>query len=76
MLRRTAAYNQFERQWLTRPVRDIRENFRILDALWAEAVALSAFADADPLAGIEVDIRVARAWHCVPRAAATDRPSI
>jgi hypothetical protein len=74
MLRRTDAYDQFERRWLARPVRDIEENFRILDALWAEAVALGAFGGGDLLAGIEVDIRVAKVWNCVPRAAGADCP--
>ncbi len=69
-------YREFQRQWLARPVEDISQNFRILEALWAEAVALGVFAAADPLEGIEVDVRVARAWNCVPRAAATDRPKI
>jgi len=76
MLRRTEMYREFERRWLSRPVEDISQNFHILEALWSEAVTLGVFAPADPLEGIEVDVRVARAWNCVPRAVATDRPSI
>ena len=39
---------------------DVARNFRIVEALRQEAVALGVWPPADPLAGIEVDIRVAR----------------
>jgi hypothetical protein len=44
---------------------DISENFRIVEALYREAVALGVFPPKDPLEGIEVDIRVARAVNRV-----------
>ena len=40
---------------------DVEQNFRILEALYEEAVMLGAFPPADPLEGIEVKIRIARA---------------
>jgi len=40
---------------------DVEQNFRILDALYEEAVMLGAFTPADPLEGIEVKIRIAKA---------------
>ena len=42
-----------------RPV-DYTQNLRIVEALRQEAVALGVWPPADPLEGIEVDIRLAR----------------
>jgi len=47
---------------------DVERNFRILDALYEEARMLGAFPPKDPLEGIEVKIRIARAVNNVQRA--------
>lgn len=47
-----------------RPV-DHASNLRIVEALRQEAVALGVWPPADPLAGIEVDIRLVQALHAV-----------
>jgi hypothetical protein len=54
------AYQEFERELLRSERVDVQKNFRIVDALHAEAVALGALPLQDPLEGIAVDIRIAR----------------
>ncbi|MBM3294067.1 MAG: hypothetical protein FJY82_06025 [Candidatus Aminicenantes bacterium] len=46
---------------------DVEQNFRILDALYKEAAMLGAFPPADPLEGIEVKIRIAKAVNNVQK---------
>jgi len=46
---------------------DVEQNLRILDALYEEAVMLGALPPKDPLEGIEVKIRIARAVNRVQR---------
>jgi hypothetical protein len=44
---------------------DVEQNLRILDALYEEALMLGALPPKDPLEGIEVKIRIAKAVNCV-----------
>jgi hypothetical protein len=44
---------------------DVEQNLRILDALYEEALMLGAFPPKDPLEGIEVKIRIAKAVNDV-----------
>lgn len=46
---------------------DVEQNLRILDALYEEAVMLGALPPKDPLDGIEVQIRIAKAVNSVQR---------
>ncbi|MCX6566112.1 MAG: hypothetical protein NTW38_06775 [Candidatus Aminicenantes bacterium] len=46
---------------------DIKQNLRILDALYEEALMLGAFPPKNPLEGIEVKIRIAKAVNNVQR---------
>jgi hypothetical protein len=46
---------------------DVEQNLRILDALYEEAVLLGALPPKDPLEGIEVKIRIAKAVNRVQR---------
>jgi hypothetical protein len=46
---------------------DVEQNLRILDALYEEAVMLGALPPKDPLEGIEVKIRIAKAVNRVHR---------
>ncbi len=52
---------------------DVEQNLRILDALYEEAVMLGALPPKDPLEGIEVKIRIAKAVNCVQRSDQKDR---
>ena len=53
----------FEREQARLDVPDYARNVAIVNALLAEARALGVWPPADPLAGIDVDIRVARAFN-------------
>jgi hypothetical protein len=46
---------------------DVEQNLRILDALYEEALMLGALPPKDPLEGIEVKIRIAKAVNNVQR---------
>ena len=46
---------------------DVEQNLRILDALYEEAIMLGALPPKDPLEGIEVKIRIAKAVNRVQR---------
>ncbi len=46
---------------------DVERNYRIIDALYEEAVMLGALPPKDPLDGIEVKIRIAKAVNSVQR---------
>jgi len=65
MLRRTALLNEFEARLRAEPV-DIALNRRIVAALFEQARAHGIFPLKDPLDGIDVDIRLARAFHVRP----------
>ncbi len=76
MLRRTPKLEAFEREQIrSRPSGPdgIRQAFRIYEALYVEARRLGVLPGDDPLAGIDVDIRLAKALH-VRRPAREDRP--
>lgn len=44
---------------------DILKNFRIVEAMYKEAISLNAFPMRDALAGIEVDIKIAKVVNSV-----------
>lgn len=69
MIGRRPDFDRFaawERDRAAADVPDLVRNLRIVDALRAEAVALGRWPPAgDPLAGVETDIRIARAINRV-----------
>jgi hypothetical protein len=75
MLRRTARWDAFERDWRRRPV-DYRRNLRVYEALWREARALGKLPPEDPLDGIEDDIRRTRRLHSVRTPPGEDRTDL
>jgi len=52
---------------------DYTRNLRLLESMYDLARALGAFPPADPLEGIETDIRLARLLNNVPDSAGTHR---
>jgi len=66
---KTKEFNKFELTFLKMEKPDIRRNFQIVEALHQEALSLSVFPLKDPLEGLDVDLRVAKAINCVPKAA-------
>jgi len=65
MIRDREELRRFERDRIAKGVPDPADNFRIAEALYEEAVALGVFPMKDPLDGIDVDIRIARAVNRV-----------
>lgn len=65
---KNAEFARFKDDLIRREKVDVLRNFRILEALYEEAVALGIFPLKDPLEGIEVDIRIAKVVNSVPGA--------
>ena len=59
MIKNGAALRNFERELARKEKVDMAKKFRLLDAMYEEAVILGVFPPRDPLSGIEVDIRIA-----------------
>lgn len=62
-------WQEFEKEKLAKEKLDINQKFRILDALYEEAVCLGVFPLKDPLDGIDIDVNIAKVVNNVPRAA-------
>ena len=60
MIRDKAAWEAFEKEWERRHAADWESNWRVFEALLEHARALGVWPPADPLEGLDVDIRVAR----------------
>jgi hypothetical protein len=60
-------FQKFEKELLRKEGVDVRKNFRIVEALYNEAVALGIFPLKDPLEGLEADIRIARVINSVSK---------
>jgi hypothetical protein len=56
---------RFEMDFLKREKADYYKNLAILEGLWQEAVTLGVFPPADPLEGIEVDLKIAKVINSV-----------
>lgn len=66
---RNNEFQKFEMELLRKEKLDIKQNFKIVEALYHEAVALGIIPFKNPLDGIEVDIRIARAINRVSKTA-------
>jgi len=58
-------FQKFEIEILRNEKLDIKKKFKIVEALYKEAVALGVFPLKDSLEGLEVDIRIARVINSV-----------
>lgn len=58
---------KFENELLKKQGVDIMQNFRIVEALYREAVILRVIPMRDPLDGLDIDIKIARAVNSVPK---------
>jgi hypothetical protein len=72
MLKNAHMMEEFEREWIRRRRPSLRENLKIVEMLLREALQISRF-PRDPLDGIEIDIKVARAVNGVREAPEKDR---
>ena len=60
-------FEAFEREWIRREKPDLKQNLKLVDALFQEAVEMGVFPLRDPLEGLEVDIRIAKVINSVQR---------
>lgn len=67
MVKNCEKLQAFEAERIRAEKVDVEQNLRILDALYEEALMLGALPPKDPLEGIEVKIRVAKAVNNVQR---------
>lgn len=73
MIKDVAAWTAWEEAGPLREAPDFQRNLRLLQSMYDLARSLGAFPPAEPLAGLETDIRMARVLN-VRGAAATHRP--
>ena len=60
-------FRKFEIEILRKEKLDTRKKFKIVEALYKEAVALGVFPLKDSLEGLEVDIRIAKVINSVSK---------
>jgi len=60
-------FRRFEIEILKNEKLDVKKKFKIVEALYKEAVALGVFPLKDPLEGLEVDIRIAKVVNSVSK---------
>ncbi len=60
-------FRKFEIEILRNEKLDTRKKFKIVEALYKEAVALGVFPLKDSLEGLEVDIRIAKVINSVSK---------
>ncbi len=65
MIRDRESLERLERDLLKNDRSTPEENFRLLDAMWEEAVYFQILPAPDPLEGIETDIRIAKVVNSV-----------
>jgi predicted translin family RNA/ssDNA-binding protein len=64
---RNREFQRFEIELLKNERLDLKKKFKIMEALYKEAVALGVFPPKDSLEGLEVDIRIARGINSVSK---------
>ena len=67
MVKDAKKLEMFEKELMKSEKPDPLKNFKIVEALYDEAVALGAIPLKDPLDGIEVDIKIAKAVNSVSK---------
>ena len=60
-------FRRFEIEILRNEKLDVKKKFKIVEALYREAVALGVFPLKDSLEGLEVDIRIAKVINSVSK---------
>ncbi len=65
---KTKEFREFELTLLRKEKIDIKRNFKIVEALYNEAVALGVIPFRDPLDGLDVDLRIAKVVNSVSKA--------
>ena len=66
-MRRHDGFQEFEIELLRNEDLDLKKKFKILEALYKEAVALGVFPLRNSLEGLDVDIRIAKVVNSVSK---------
>jgi len=74
MLTNYSAYAQFETDLIRRQPVNIAQSFRIVDALYDEAVALGVFPLKNPLEGLDAILTIAKVVNSVSGTPCQDQP--
>jgi len=67
MKKNLEVYQKFENELIRKEKVDVLRNFRLVDAMYEEAVALGVFPLKDALEGIEVDLKIAKVVNSVSK---------
>lgn len=67
MKKNLEVYQKFENEFIRKEKVDVLRNFRLVDAMYEEAVALGVFPLKDALEGIEVDLKIAKVVNSVSK---------
>lgn len=62
-------FQSFEKKMMEQENLNIRQKFKIINALYEEAIALGALPLKNPLEGIDIDIKIARVVNSVSKPA-------
>ncbi len=73
MITNYTEYAKFEAELIKNQVVDIAQNFRIVDALYYEAVELGIFPLKDPLEGLDTTLTIAKVVNSVSGTPHPDR---
>jgi hypothetical protein len=65
MIKDVTILQEFEKELIKESKPDVMKNFRIVNAMYDEAVALGIFPLKDPLDGLEIDIKIAKVVNSV-----------
>ena len=66
MIRNAAILRSFEEELIRKDRADSNANFRVVDALYQEAVELGVFPLKDPMDGLDTTLRIAKVVNGVP----------
>ena len=67
MITNRKKFKEFEKNLLKNEKLDIIQNFKIVEALYREAVTLQVIPLKNPLEGLEMDIKIARVVNSVSK---------
>ena len=67
MIKNRDEIQKFDNELARKEKVDILKNFRLVEAMYKEAIILNAFPMRDALAGIEVDIKIAKVINSVSK---------
>jgi len=67
MIKNREILQKFEKEFVRKEINNILKNIRLVEAMFNEAVSLGVFPLKEPLSGIEIDIKIAKAINSVSK---------